>query len=1311
MAGRVVIVPQTSEILHHSSTQILHRYENDEVLVRTEAPVAESGADSELAVSQGVLLPDSVIPIGTDAARSRLNFAADDTERYNAYIELIGPVDPRWLTTLSNLGIELLQFQPENSYLCRGTGAEFDQAAQQPFVLNVLPLVDAIKPRTVMPETGTKEIWVLVHGTQARSEAIAQELAALPGVTINLDQEIDAVDFYLRIRATVTPDGQDALLQQAGVLAVEPYEPPKVEDEVAGLIIAGQYDAQGRPQGSYLRWLEDRGLNGEGVTIGIVDAGVDALHPAFGDRAKDLSDGKKSWHGTFVAGHAAGCYLQEKDSNQFMYGLGMAPQASLLIQDNQRTAATLCRETVTEKSSSGIPGSVQNNSWGAGTTNPMTYGSQEALYDKLVRNADPEKQIAKPLTICFSAGNSGSAGLTRPKAAKNLIVTGNSETYRPDVGKDQSDNINEVYSGPRGSSHGNCGDGRIVPHIVAPGEWTASANYDSRAGDKEYISPKLTWGGGSSAASPKTAGACALLIQWWRRHNSNHDPSPAMLKALIVNGAEPMQAGGAIPNKLQGWGRLNLENILFEAVGHTYVDQTILLKQRGEQKSWKIRVSDPQQPVKVTLCWTDPPAAPNTGTEQTSTIVNKLALRAEANGKLYRGNQFQNSWSYPEGSPEREGWDNLQNIYLQAGTATETLQVTVTALQLTTNCLTGQTAPPQQDFALVITNGRLDEGSTSAAVFVAIDNPTQTTKSDQSGGFWASGKGNSDAVELHYDWWQSLSTTPTSPSFPGQPSRNPTTASKLRSQVASAAELWWLQDQKTGLKAESDRQSLLESESTQEPSLIPALEVGIAAIAAGAKHQVVLTGGNSLETQRNSELTPLMAIHSETEREQISAYLAQTEGTSLSQALDQLMHHWQRFGIALEVRGAIARKVAVLVVRAGTLVTHADLLAMRQLAFLGELYLVADDAQILTFLAQRIHRLSGVQFRLAEDSRGLATLVQDTLIEASGGQQVEVSQSLQLTNGITVSHCVFQVLEADHHLTIRIEHSTDQRPQISLYTPEQVPITLSPDVSIAGIEIQLSPGALQIDLEPTPASAWKGQWKILLSHPEIQKINQVRVWAWSDLQWRFRQQATQNQVEAERAQTDVLMTVSGTSGATLSHLQSQPRVISASAIAAESERDIDITVEAPRQSQEGIAAESEQEVRAAAIGAFVQTPRTPAEAVVVDLPMRVVGADAAGQRFTRLVRHSLIQLEPRSHWRQRLAQPEPLIFTTACITEIHKNDDEVVGLTLQKGDRQRRVHIISPALRQQLAHLTQLRWSAKTLVVGIVGDELYGLYW
>jgi subtilisin family serine protease len=135
--------------------------------------------------------------------------------------------------------------------------------------------------------------------------------------------------------------------------------------------------------------------------------------------------------------------------------------------------------------------------------------------------------------ICFSSGNSGNNGLTRPKGAKNIITTGNFENYRPadlfGCGENDADNINERYvrtcadSGTGASSIGNCGDGRVKPDVVAPGQWTASANssVDGKPpGHSRYISAHCVYGGGTSAASPKTAGAAALIIQWWRQRHT-----------------------------------------------------------------------------------------------------------------------------------------------------------------------------------------------------------------------------------------------------------------------------------------------------------------------------------------------------------------------------------------------------------------------------------------------------------------------------------------------------------------------------------------------------------------------------------------------------------------------------------------------------------------------------------------------------------------------------------------------------------------------------------------------------------------------
>ena len=268
----------------------------------------------------------------------------------------------------------------------------------------------------------------------------------------------------------------------------------------------------------------------------------------------------------------------------------------------------------------------------------------------------------------------------------------------------------------------------------------------------------MTWGGGSSGASPKTAGACALLIQWWRRHNAGQEPSPAMLRALIVNGAQPMGSGGPVPNPREGWGRLNLDNILAPQTQRVLADQETLLAARGDTQGWLVRLADPKQPLKVTLAWTDPPGAVGTGTATASAVVNKLALRVEAGGRTYRGNQFQRGWSLAGGAPDREGWDNLQNVFLPAGEAPGLVRVTVSALEVTTNCLTNRPDTPQQDFALVITNALPEKSVTPTDVVVVIDPvASRAAGADDGDDFWApdaeAGADAGDLAELDGKWW------------------------------------------------------------------------------------------------------------------------------------------------------------------------------------------------------------------------------------------------------------------------------------------------------------------------------------------------------------------------------------------------------------------------------------------------------------------------------------------------------------------------------------------------------------------------------
>jgi hypothetical protein len=1294
--GEILIIPKDSDLLADDLTVPLHTYPDGDVLVEIDGPRPEGGGSAGTPAASGLRLT-GVTDEELAEARARMHAPqpepeADRDRELLAYVALAGPVAPDWLDLLERAGLHLVRYQPENTYLCRGTRAALAAAAEHRFVLQVTPLTDRLKPASRTEEQGTTEIWVVAQGGADESGELVAELSHLPGVELRAG-EVDAVAGQLRVRATVTAEGQANLLAHPRVLATEPWAPVVPEDEVAGLVLAGAYNAQGVPVGSYLTWLEDNALNGKGVTIGIVDNGVDETHTAFSGRIRSLDGDKRKWHGTFVAGHAAGRSLGERDDQGFVYGLGTAPGADLLTQDNSRTPAALCRETVHEPGQSGAPATVQNNSWGMGLQDPMDYGSLEATYDALVRNADPDGPTPRPLTICFSAGNSGALGLTRPKAAKNIIVTGNSEVYRPRAGAAESDNINEVYSGSHGSSYGNCGDRRVRPDLVAPGEWTASANYDSREGQREYISPLHTWGGGTSAASPKTAGACALLTQWWRRNNAGATPSPAMLRALLVNGAVDTRAGGPIPNNRQGWGRLNLAGVLAEDVERMYVDQSVALTTKGEQRTWTVEPSDPAEPIKVTLAWTDPPGPVGSGTDTVPAVVNRLALRVETGGATYHANRFAGGWSLAGQLPDPagEGLDNLQNVYLPAGVAKSTVTVSVVALNVTSDCLSGRPTPPRQDFALVIQNGRRVGAGSPAEVVVAVDEPTGGSEPSDPGGFWDEQADSNDADEQDADWW--WETEAASPAGPEADNGNPG--------LADAAG-WWADEHDP---ASSPGSRPAGAEGGRDERLAEGLRAGLETLAAHADGRVVLAGPGT-EDGGGPEV---VGVDLETVRADGAAAAAPAP---LRLTLERLRADWDT--AAAPGDRVPVRRVAVVVVKGGSRFSRADLATLRLLAFGGQLLVVSDSAAVLTFLAQRIGRRLGVQYRLAPGHNRLPAVLAETLAEAGGAHGVELSTRSRGDDNEPVRYTahVFHLVDADRRVTVEVSWSAgEEPPQAKLRRPGQPPRDVPAEGEADGLRVSRGDGRLRItaDHDAAPDAAWSGRWELQLRQADQAEDAGVVVWASGGLDLRLDRREVPTSESGTVPEEAELVSVSGGDGTRFNRLALDGQIIGGGPGAA-TEASTDLTVTPSRLELEARAATGTlpdteagtgEPAYAPAISALAPAPRPPEGARVVDLLLRAEGIDAAGSRFERRLRTSLVHLEPRSSWRRRLASR--LVLTPARVIQAHYHDGVLIGLRLAWGGRQRSVSVTSPALREQL---TGLDLGAANLHFGVLDDEL-----
>lgn len=1273
--SRVILVPPDAGLLADPSTVHLHTYLSGEMLVRTDARTSESEAGRETAVETGIRIgPDRSVE-----ATQRHGLADLPEKDGLAYVELIGPVDPAWPDAIASTGLAVLRYVPNHAYLCRGPRAAFEAAARLAMVEDIVPLTSDFKPGPRLTEAGAT-VWIVIQASEAEAGQVSATLDAFDGVEIDHRRRPEVADVYLRIKADVSAEGEQQLRTHPLVVAIEPYSPRTPEDELAGLVIAGQYDDSGHPAGSYLTWLEDHAMTGEGVSIGIVDSGVQVDHPAFGDRARAGAGAALSWHGTFVAGHAAGNYQDDKDPEGYIYGLGTAPAARILAQDNSRNPADICRETLGELDGDAVYAVVQNNSWGAGLKNPMDYGSLEAQYDALVRNAAGNAVGAKPLTICFSSGNSGPNGLTRPKAAKNIIVTGNSEIYRPTVGLTESDNIDEVYEGDHGSSWGNCGDGRIRPDVVAPGEWTAAAGYDTHPGEAEYINDRLTWGGGSSGASPKTAGACALLMQWWRGHTGS-EPSPAMLRALIVNGASDMGVDGGIPSRRQGWGRLNLDPVVDDTVHHTYIDQSVLLRARGEQASYTLRQSDPERPVLVTLCWTDPPAALGSGTAAAPAIVNRLALRVTAGERNYFGNALKNGWSDADAAGNKEGLDNLQNVFLPPGSVAATFSVTVAALEITTDCLTNQATNPQQDFALVVTNGFLDEDATPADVFLVIDGEAVRDSEDTASTRDDDLAPAMDAEAMRSSLWAGRP--------PGAPAARPGSDNGHHGAHGG----WWDQPGIAWPAAETGRRAAA-ADAAAHAGLLRGAAAGIDLACSGTGARLVCAAGDGDAVRA-----------AEGERGQAQQQAGAASRLALGVQLAALRAWLGRPAAP----GGARRRSAVVAVGPASTIGAADLDALRHTAFVADLLVVSHDAPTLAWLAQRIHRRTGARFRLAQDAAALGGAIRDTLIEAAGGQIVTV-RALPGQEGSrgSVLHA-FLVGSHDRRICIHVDIPEGaQLDTVRLHRPGQS-YSLDAGQPRAGHRLQFAPERMAADIDLLPnGQDWAGEWKVeaALTGGGAAPAT-IRVWAWGTLRIpvtladapageskgdapAYVARIGDRQAMVEGA--DVARVGSGGQGEAPRRIRPRRRRLAQVAPAGETTRQVERDDDAQALSSSS-----------GRLAAVLRAGRPGGATVLEDYAIAAYGSTGRGEPFARALRLNLLRLEPRSAWRQRLQRQAQPHLLAAGVGAIRRTGDEVTALLLKQGTRQKGVAVASPILRRYLARADL---AAPGWLFGVAGSRL-----
>lgn len=171
------------------------------------------------------------------------------------------------------------------------------------------------------------------------------------------------------------------------------------------------------------------------------------------------------------------------------------------------------------------------------------------------------------------------------------------------------------------SSWGPADDGRIKPDITGNGVSLYSC---SNSSNLAYLTVS-----GTSMSSPNVTGSLALLQQHFQNTHQGESMRAATLKALVIHTAD--EAGAADgPDYAYGWGLLNAKSAA-DVITEDTAEPDIMLELTLSQNVLFIKkvYSAGTAPIRLTIVWTDPPAASPSDqlNPRTPMLVNDLDLR------------------------------------------------------------------------------------------------------------------------------------------------------------------------------------------------------------------------------------------------------------------------------------------------------------------------------------------------------------------------------------------------------------------------------------------------------------------------------------------------------------------------------------------------------------------------------------------------------------------------------------------------------------------------------------------------------------
>jgi len=163
----------------------------------------------------------------------------------------------------------------------------------------------------------------------------------------------------------------------------------------------------------------------------------------------------------------------------------------------------------------------------------------------------------------------------------------------------------------------------------------------------------------------------------------------------------------------QGMGEMDL-GLAFDGTPRILRDElgVDLFTASGQTRTYTGAITDSSKPFRVTVAWTDAP-----GNTTGAAYNNDLDLTVTINGNTYKGNVFSGAYSTTNGAADAV--NNVESVFLPAGVS-GSFVITVTAANINSDGVPGNSTAMDQDFALVAYNAK-----PTGAPSIILGTPTQ----------------------------------------------------------------------------------------------------------------------------------------------------------------------------------------------------------------------------------------------------------------------------------------------------------------------------------------------------------------------------------------------------------------------------------------------------------------------------------------------------------------------------------------------------------------------------------------------------------